>query len=65
MKPDGPKELIPLIIPLAMILCNVSVITSTVWWIGIILMSSFMFSLIGLNAAHHHPEIFHDGDEPR
>lgn len=28
-------------------------------------MSSFHFSLVGLNAAHHHPHIFHDGDAVR
>nr|BAN20361.1 conserved hypothetical protein [Riptortus pedestris] len=63
--PDGLKELIPLVIPLSMILCNVPVITAVIWWVLIIFMASFMFSLVGLNAAHHHPEIFHDGDEPR
>ncbi|KAL1451089.1 hypothetical protein WDU94_003382 [Cyamophila willieti] len=26
---------------------------------------SFLFGVIGLNAAHHHPEIFHQGDSPR
>ncbi|CAG7727030.1 unnamed protein product [Allacma fusca] len=27
--------------------------------------SSYLLLLIGLNAAHHHPDIFHDGDEAR
>lgn len=26
---------------------------------------SLHFFLVGLNAAHHHPDIFHDGDTPR
>jgi hypothetical protein len=29
------------------------------------LFSSFCFGVVGVNAAHHHPEIFHDGDAPR
>lgn len=33
-------------------------------WLGIWCMSSCMFAFIGLNAGHHHPETFHDGDEP-
>lgn len=32
-------------------------------WVGILHASSFFFTLIGLNAAHHHPDIFHDGDD--
>ncbi|XP_058816332.1 cytochrome b5-related protein-like, partial [Topomyia yanbarensis] len=32
-------------------------------WFFIVLVASFAFALIGLNAAHHHPEIFHSGDE--
>ena len=31
-------------------------------WLMVILLSSFIFHLIGFNAAHHHPDIFHDGD---
>lgn len=29
------------------------------------LTGSLHFGAVGLNAAHHHPEIFHDGDTPR
>lgn len=32
------------------------------FWVLILLAGSFIFSLIGLNAAHHHPEIVHEGD---
>lgn len=32
-------------------------------WGFIVMVASFGFGLIGLNAAHHHPEIFHSGDK--
>lgn len=32
-------------------------------WIFIVMVASFGFGVIGLNAAHHHPEIFHSGDK--
>lgn len=31
-------------------------------WFTVIIISSFFFHVIGLTAAHHHPDIFHDGD---
>lgn len=34
-------------------------------WLGIILWASFLFGVIGLNAAHHGPYIYHDGDALR
>uniref|UniRef100_A0A1B6CDY8 Cytochrome b5 heme-binding domain-containing protein n=2 Tax=Clastoptera arizonana TaxID=38151 RepID=A0A1B6CDY8_9HEMI len=34
-------------------------------WTLIISSGSFFFGLIGVNAAHHHPDMFHDGDAPR
>ncbi|KAF5293584.1 hypothetical protein FQA39_LY03069 [Lamprigera yunnana] len=34
-------------------------------WLFIISLGSFVFGMIGVNAAHHHPEIFHEGDAPR
>jgi hypothetical protein len=34
-------------------------------WLLIHLASSYFFALCGLNAAHHHPTCFHDGDEAR
>jgi len=36
----------------------------TVTYISQIFGSTF-FGIVGVNAAHHHPEIFHDGDTPR
>lgn len=32
------------------------------YWILILLSASFIFGVIGLNAAHHHPEVAHEGD---
>jgi len=34
-------------------------------WLFIVLAGSFFFGIIGLNAAHHDPEIYHDGDALR
>lgn len=31
----------------------------------IIVIGSLHYGIVGLHAAHHHPELFHDGDEPR
>ncbi|XP_058057078.1 cytochrome b5-related protein-like [Anopheles bellator] len=41
--------------------------TTSLWevvkmWLFVVLVASFMFGLIGLNAAHHHPKTVHDGD---
>lgn len=35
------------------------------WWFIIIAIGGFAFSVIGLNAGHHHPETVHDGDKLR
>ncbi|VEN38831.1 unnamed protein product [Callosobruchus maculatus] len=37
----------------------------TAMFAWIITISSICFGIIGVNAAHHHPDIFHDGDTPR
>lgn len=34
-------------------------------WSWIILIASTHFAIVGVNAAHHRPDIFHDGDSPR
>ncbi|PSN47115.1 Cytochrome b5-related protein [Blattella germanica] len=34
-------------------------------WVWIVCVSSFIFGFLGFNGAHHHPNIFHDGDTPR
>ncbi len=33
-------------------------------WFVVRSVSSFVFLTVGATAAHHHPDIFHDGDEP-
>ncbi|XP_017782408.1 PREDICTED: uncharacterized protein LOC108566841 [Nicrophorus vespilloides] len=58
--------LIKFILPLAMyIFTEQTCLASFGMWNFIILVSSAIFGTIGLNAAHHHPEIFHDGDAVR
>lgn len=59
-------DVVPLIVPLAMLLLgNTNLFTVLIAWIQIIMASSLMFSLIGLNAGHHHPDIVHEGDKVR
>lgn len=60
------NDLVPLIIPIVMILFgNSNVFTVVKAWLQIILVCSFLFHLIGLNAGHHHPDLVHDGDKIR
>lgn len=60
------NDLVPLVIPFAMIvLGNSNPFTVFKVWIQIILANSFIFHLIGLNAGHHHPDIVHEGDKIR
>jgi len=61
-----PEALLPFTVPVTMYLLS----DNTFGQIGllfavIIMTASLHFSLVGLNAAHHHPKIFHDGDVPR
>jgi hypothetical protein len=67
LKPSLSKEdLIPFIPLFVMYEYSGSTFIDTfIMWCWIVLSASFFFSLNGLNAAHHHPEIFHDGDVPR
>lgn len=59
-------DAIPFAIPLAMyIFSGASLFKVIGMWILIVLLGSFIFSVIGFNAAHHHPDIFHEGDTPR
>lgn len=60
------EDAISLVIPGLMLLfsgCNFA--SAVCMWLWIILVSSFFFGTISLNGAHHHPDIFHDGDAPR
>jgi len=55
-------ELIPFLLPLTMSLVAPNITIALKLWLIIFLISSTMFSMIGFNAGHHHPDIFHDGD---
>lgn len=60
------SDLMPLLLPVAMIVFgNASLFTCFKVWFQIILINSFMFGLVGLNAGHHHPDIVHEGDKIR
>ncbi|XP_011647047.1 cytochrome b5-related protein isoform X1 [Pogonomyrmex barbatus] len=56
------RDFVPLLLPLSMSLMAPKVLVAFKLWIAMLLISSFLFGLIGFNAAHHHPDIFHDGD---
>lgn len=59
------QDLVGLLLPTLMILIGgSSLLQALEMWIFIILVGSFFFGCIGLNAAHHHPDIFHYGDTP-
>ncbi|XP_022908490.1 cytochrome b5-related protein-like [Onthophagus taurus] len=58
--------LIPFSLPIFLVtFSNQPVITCFYFWTCIILSGSFIFAIIGINAAHHAPDIFHDGDAAR
>ncbi|XP_043279860.1 cytochrome b5-related protein-like [Venturia canescens] len=64
MKMDS-RDLVPFIIPFTMLFFGSSPIRVILVWLMIIVFASFVFIFLGLNAAHHHPDIFHDGDTHR
>lgn len=55
------RDVVPFVLPLAMCTCAPAVVAIKVWLI-VIALSSTLFMFIGTTAAHHHPDIFHDGD---
>ncbi|XP_060522312.1 cytochrome b5-related protein-like [Cylas formicarius] len=60
------SDLIPFILPAAMyIFGGQSLLATFGMWNYIILVGSTHLFVVGQHAAHHHPDIFHDGDEPR
>ncbi|KAF7280591.1 cytochrome b5-related protein-like [Rhynchophorus ferrugineus] len=62
----GKGDLIPFIVPLAMYIFGGQALVSTlIMWTFIVCVGSTHFFFVGLHAAHHHPDIFHDGDTPR
>ncbi|KAH0944819.1 hypothetical protein HN011_001180 [Eciton burchellii] len=56
------RDVVPFFLPLMMSLVAPKIIVAFKLWLMILLISSTMFGMIGFNAAHHHPDIFHDGD---
>jgi len=57
-------DLIVLILPTLMLIAG----SSNYWtvfkiWFFIQMMGSFFYGMSGLNAGHHHVQVFHDGDE--
>lgn len=59
-------DVLPFLVPLFMYIVGDKSLLYTIFiWFWIISCASFHFGLVGLNAAHHHPNIFHDGDTPR
>lgn len=60
------SDCIPLVLPVLMLLTSSShILTVLRIWLQIILVNSFVFGLVGLNAGHHHPEVLHEGDKLR
>ncbi|XP_075972012.1 cytochrome b5-related protein-like [Anticarsia gemmatalis] len=52
------------LLPLWMyVVSGASLYDSIIMWLWIICTGSFIFANIGANAAHHHPDIFKDGDQ--
>ena len=59
-------DLVPLVVPLTMyLLTNMPLLAILKYWFFILTTASFTFGVIGLNAAHHHPDITHEGDPIR
>ncbi|XP_015115058.1 cytochrome b5-related protein [Diachasma alloeum] len=59
------RDVVPFIIPAFMFYATENLSITFKYWMLIIAVASFVFHAIGLNGAHHHPEIFHDGDHSR
>ncbi|XP_015512971.1 cytochrome b5-related protein [Neodiprion lecontei] len=60
----GVRDAVPFLIPAAM--CVVAPPAVALWtWMKVIAVASFHFTAVGVSAAHHHPDIFHDGDVHR
>lgn len=62
----GWPDVVPFILPAMMYFMGGQSFLATIWmWNCIIFCGSMYFEFVGLNAAHHHPDIFHDGDAAR
>jgi hypothetical protein len=59
-------DLVGFLLPLAMLLLGKQEFFEVFRMYSFIIMtSSFIFGFVGLNAAHHHPDVTHEGDELR
>ncbi|XP_018339766.1 PREDICTED: cytochrome b5-related protein-like isoform X1 [Trachymyrmex septentrionalis] len=56
------RDFMPFLLPISMSLVAPKILIALKLWLIMLLISSTLFGLIGFNAAHHHPDIFHDGD---
>ncbi|CRK88700.1 CLUMA_CG002379, isoform A [Clunio marinus] len=57
-------DLMPLLLPTTMyIFGNINIYVVVKIWLFIVMLSSFFYMLVAINAGHHHREIFHEGDE--
>ncbi|KAJ8923278.1 hypothetical protein NQ315_001835, partial [Exocentrus adspersus] len=58
--------LLPFTVPLLMMLVTKeSLVFCSGMFLWIIIIGSVHFGIVGLNAGHHHPDVFHDGDTAR
>uniref|UniRef100_V5GUG9 Cytochrome b5-related protein n=1 Tax=Anoplophora glabripennis TaxID=217634 RepID=V5GUG9_ANOGL len=59
-------DLSSFLLPLAMYLFGGRSFLDAFWmWNYVLVVGALHFGFVGLHAAHHHPDIFHDGDVPR
>lgn len=60
-------EFLPFIVPISMYIFggNHTFLQALKMFFIVIVSGSFIFSIIGINAGHHHDEIVHDGDPVR
>lgn len=66
LKTATPVDALCLLTPALLYICSSHGLgAALILWAGVMGSGSFVFGLIGLNAAHHHPDIFHQGDTPR
>lgn len=56
------RDAVPFFLPVLISFFTPNFFTAVKLWLLILMVASFIFSSIGFNAAHHHPDIFHDGD---
>lgn len=56
------RDIVPFTVPFILTISAPSFYVAIKIWLLILAIGSLAFGLIGINAAHHHPDIFHDGD---